>query len=374
MLDRMITHSAFLELVDELAGKRRIIGPVARGERFFYEEVERAGALDLAFNYCVYGPRAFLFPPTETLFTFQQIEGRFAAEAVVEDRPTALVGVHPCDINAIRLLDRVFEKDHPDEHYLSRRRNTLIIGLDCPRPCTDGIFCSDMKTNEATEGFDVMLFPLGAVQEVGASGKGGGGDPQAGPSVRADEPPAAPSQYGVVFGTPTGREWLLYSHKSTVPTAADERALEQYHRSKAAAFRRAIKTPSEDLPALLDRSYDSLLWEATARRCYSCGSCNLSCPTCYCFNIYDELDMTLAAGERKREWDGCQLPKFAEVAGPHNFRAKAASRLRHRIYRKAKWVREQTDLPGCVGCARCDRACTAKISSVEIYNQLAEEA
>ena len=156
-------------------------------------------------------------------------------------------------------------------------------------------------------------------------------------------------------------------------TAGDERAFDQYQRSKIAAFPREIRTAGEELPSLLDRSYDSLLWEATARRCYSCGSCNLSCPTCYCFNIFDDVNMTLVGGERKREWDGCQLPKFAEVAGPHNFRPKAASRLRHRIYRKAKWIREQTGMAGCVGCARCDRACTAKINSVEIYNQLAEE-
>jgi formate hydrogenlyase subunit 6/NADH:ubiquinone oxidoreductase subunit I len=344
----MIGHSGFLALVDELAGKNRIIGPVARQERYFYEEVDRAAAVDLGFNYCVFSPRRFLFPPTETLFKFNRGPGRFAAEAVLDERPTAFIGVHPCDINAIRLLDRVFEKDHPDEHYLCRRRHTLIVGLDCPKPCTTGVFCADMKTNDAAEGFDVMLYPLS-----GGNGK---------------EP-----RYGAVFGTPAGREWILYSHKSAVPTAADERVLDQYQRSKIAAFPREIRTPSEELPSLLDRSYDSLLWEATARRCYSCGSCNLSCPTCYCFNIFDELDMTLTGGERKREWDGCQLPKFAEVAGAHNFRGKAASRLRHRIYRKAKWVRDLSGLPGCVGCARCDRACTAKINSVEIYNQLAEE-
>jgi len=73
-----------------------------------------------------------------------------------------------------------------------------------------------------------------------------------------------------------------------------------------------------------------------------------------------------------RTWDGCQLKTFAVVAGAHNFRSKTASRLRHRIYRKGKWVKEREGIPGCVGCARCDRACTAKISSVEIYNQLAE--
>ncbi len=350
MLDQMIDESGFLAVVQDLARKRRIVGPVARENRFFYEAVEDPAALDLAFNYCVYGPRAFLFPPAETLFTFSREGGKFETTPTVEAEPTAFIGVHPCDINAIRLLDTVFSKDHPDENYLKRREQAFIVGIDCAGPCTDGVFCTDMHGNEAAEGFDVMLYPMGA----GDNGNG--------------------TRYGVVFGSKRGREWLLYSRKCTTPSAADEKAFDDYQRGKTAAFPMTLKTQREELPDLLERSYDSLLWEATARRCYSCGSCNLSCPTCYCFNIFDDLDMTLAAGERKREWDGCQIRDFATVAGEHNFRPKTASRLRHRIYRKAKWVEELSGHPGCVGCARCDRACTAKISSVEIYNQLAEEA
>jgi formate hydrogenlyase subunit 6/NADH:ubiquinone oxidoreductase subunit I len=209
-----------------------------------------------------------------------------------------------------------------------------------------------MEANAAEDGFDIMLYPI-----PGPEGTGDCADPR----------------YGVIFGTKEGREWLLYSRRCNVPTAADERALDGYIEKKAVAFRHALRTKVAELPDLLGRSYDSLLWEATARRCYSCGSCNLVCPTCYCFNIYDEVDMTLTGGERKREWDGCQLRDFAIVAGGHNFRPKAASRLRNRIFRKARWIEERSGVRGCVGCARCDRACTAKINSVEVYNQLAEE-
>jgi ferredoxin len=349
MLDRVISHSDFIAAVDELARKRRIVGPVAREDRFFYQQVEDSSLLDLSFNYCVYGPRCYLFPPVETLFTFEKSNGNFSATPVIDRRPTAFIGVHPCDIHAIRLLDRVFSMDEPDEHYLARRAATLIVGIDCPRPCMPGVFCVDMQAHEAAEGFDVMLYPL----------------ERDGEKI---------TRFGVVFGTQEGRHWLLYSRRCEAPTATDERSFDTYVKAKGQAFVPQLKTSAQDLPALLDRSYDSLLWEATARRCYSCGSCNLSCPTCYCFNIRDELNLDLQTGDRKREWDGCQLRDFAEVAGGHNFRPKAASRLRHRIYRKAKWIRERSGLAGCVGCARCDRACTAKINSVEIYNQLAEES
>lgn len=349
MLDWMIEQKDFHVLVEEMARKRRIIGPVHRGERFFYEEVADVSRIDLSFNYCVYGPRAFLFPPTETLFVFNRFDHTFTAKPLIDARPMMFVGVHPCDIHAIRLLDRVFEQDYRDEHYLSRRAHTIIVGVDCRKPCTEGVFCADMQCNTAVEGLDVMLYPL----------RRDGHDEMV---------------YGVLFGSETGREWILYSRRGTIPTAADERAFEKYEREKVTAFPNQLKMHATELPDLLDRSYDSLLWEATARRCYSCGSCNLSCPTCYCFNIYDESDLSGTTGRRERTWDGCHLKGFAEVAGGHNFRPKAASRLRHRIYRKAKWIRQRTGLEGCVGCARCDRACTAKINSVEIYNQLAEEA
>ncbi|MGD2109984.1 MAG: 4Fe-4S dicluster domain-containing protein [Phycisphaerae bacterium] len=350
MLDRILTRAALLELVDQLGRSHRLVGPVRRNGHYFYETVEQARQLDLGFNYAVHSPKSVLFPPQESLFTFAKETGGFKVHPVYDDSRVALVGVHPCDVNAIRLLDHVFSNTHRDEHYLVRRRNTFIIGIDCPSPCTAGVFCRDMKSNAVTEGFDIMCYPLGD-----ASGDG---------DVR----------YGVVFGTDAGREFVLYAHAGERPTKDDEAALQQYEASKDAAFPQVIPCDADELPALLDRSYDSLLWEATARRCYSCGSCNLSCPTCYCFNTGDELEMSLTEGHRKREWDGCQLPGFAVVAGDHNFRAKTSSRLRHRIYRKAKWIREREGIIGCVGCARCDRACTAKIHSVDIYQQLAEEA
>lgn len=349
MLDRIVTRSRLLELVDEMALHRRIFGPVKRGDRFFYEPVSRSTELDLDFTYCVYSPKAVLFPSHEQLFAFNRDNGKFATRPLYDDTPRALVGVHPCDVNAIRLLDHVFAGQHRDEHYLVRRGHTFILGIDCPQECTEGVFCENMKSNEATTGFDLMCYPL---------------DRSADGDVR----------YGVQFGTDAGREFLLYSQSGERPTVQDERAYDRYRSQKRASFTRRIPYDVEQLPALLDRSYDSLLWEATARRCYSCGSCNLVCPTCYCFNTNDELEMNLTSGHRIREWDGCQLREFAAVAGGHNFRPKPPARLRHRIYRKAKWILEREGIPGCVGCARCDRACTAKINSVEIYTQLAEES
>ncbi|MBI4717974.1 MAG: 4Fe-4S dicluster domain-containing protein [Planctomycetes bacterium] len=349
MLDRVVHRTDLSALIDELARTRRIVGPVKHEDRFFYEAVDRAGRLDLDFTYCVYSPKAQLLPPKETLLTFDRTTGNFTCHPLYDERPTVLAGVHPCDLHAIKLLDHVFGAEHADEQYLSRRRHMFLIGIDCPHPCTAGVFCRDMHAHVADSGFDLMCYPLER--------------DQAGRTVR----------YGVQVGTTAGQEAILYGRVGTPPTPEAEQHLARYQAEKDRAFPKAIPVDSAGLPGLLAKSYDSLLWEATARRCYSCGSCNLVCPTCYCFDIHDDGALGGNGGERVREWDGCQLRGFAEVAGPHNFRPKPGSRLRHRVFRKGKWILERTGLPGCVGCARCDRACTARISLVDMYKQLAEE-
>ena len=80
--------------------------------------------------------------------------------------------------------------------------------------------------------------------------------------------------------------------------------------------------------------------------------------------------MTLTEGERVRSWDSCQLDEFASVAGGENFREARSARQRHRLMRKGKYLYEKFDELGCVGCGRCIRTCTAKISIVESYNAI----
>lgn len=351
-IEGLIPREELLRRIDALGATHKLVGPVMRSEppcdpprRYFYEPVRRAAELALEFDYCVYGPKSFLLPAHETLMRFNARNRRFEAVAIMEAVNTALVGVHPCDIHAIGTLDRVFSQDRVDRHYLARRERLFIVGLDCARPCTAGAFCADLQTNSASTGFDVMLYPLGG--------------------------PAKIQFYGVVFGTSAGRDWLAGAVRPASTT--DRERFQAYLRDKVSAFPRRLTATHERLPAILQASYDSPVWEANALRCYSCGSCNLVCPTCYCFDIQDENGMPPEDGCRSRVWDGCMLRDFALVAGGHNFRLKQAARLRHRIMRKGAWIEQRSGHHGCVGCARCERACTAHIGISDIFNQLSEE-
>ncbi|GMU36658.1 MAG: 4Fe-4S dicluster domain-containing protein [Phycisphaerae bacterium] len=351
MSARILNRDELLRLIDEAARDRRLIGPVRRGERTFYEAADRAAELDLDGPQCVYSPKAHFFPPEETLLTFERKSRSFVTHPVRHETPTALVAVRPCEIHGIRLLDHVFGAAPADEGYLARRRATFIIALDCFRPCRDEAFCGDLGTNTAHLGFDLMIRRLS--------------DPEEG--SRGAE------RFELTSATEDGASLLSRAGLGRTADRADLDAVRAYERSKASAFPRRLSCEADRLPEVAQRGYTSTVWERTAARCYSCGSCNLVCPTCYCFNLRDEVSLDGKSGARVREWDGCQLREFAVVAGGHNFRAAPAERLRHRVMRKASWIAQRTGLPGCVGCGRCDRACTAKISLVEILNTLARE-
>lgn len=356
--DRITTHVDLLKLIDRLAVERTLVGPVAHREpecdppvRHFYEQVASAEALALDFDYCVYGPKPVLLPPHETLFRFDRARGRFAATPMFDRRPLALVGVHPCDLHALETLDAAFMRDIPDEHYIARRRRLLVVGIDCATPCADGVFCRDMGTWQSERGFDVMLYPL---------------DP-------ASQPPAA-RRWVLAFGSDAGRGWVLGAPALSVePDDGVRREFEAYLAARPRAFPPRLRVSRERAAALARHAYASPVWADEGGRCCSCGSCNLVCPTCYCFDIRDDPDLEPGGGVRERCWDGCMLSGFARVAGDHDFRPEPAQRLRHRILRKLAWIEQRTGGPGCVGCGRCERACTAGIRITDIITQLARE-
>jgi ferredoxin len=124
---------------------------------------------------------------------------------------------------------------------------------------------------------------------------------------------------------------------------------------------------------LLEGREEHPVWAERAQLCHSCGSCNLVCPTCYCFDVQDDVGWDLQNGTRSRRWDGCLLSDFALVAGGHNFRHRREQRYRHRYYRKGKYLWDRMGQIACVGCGRCITACTTKIANpVDVYNALVE--
>ena len=138
-------------------------------------------------------------------------------------------------------------------------------------------------------------------------------------------------------------------------------------------FKTKIRYHHNRLPRIFDYVQKSKVWDKYAERCLGCGTCNLLCATCYCFDIQDEVELDTVNGSRQRTWDSCMLNNFAEVAGGESFRESLGQRTRHRVYRKFKYITDKSGMMHCVGCGRCSRYCPAGISLPEIVNDLIED-
>ncbi len=339
MLPQILPKENVGKFVKFLTQHYRVVGPIEKEKGFFdYAEIESPDQLRLDYNITVNSPKRFFFPPVETLLSYDKEKGTFKAE--VEVKRTVILGAHPCDIRATWILDDVFSKDPKDPYYLSRRQRAIMIGLNCIEPCDDKCFCADMGSINTDSGYDLMLTDLG-------------------------------DRFYVEVATDAGQNLIDQSDAFTQATSEDHSAHQNKLEEKQNNFKHKIPYDTKYLPELLEQSYDSLIWEANARMCLSCGQCNLICPTCYCFDINDEDDITLKSGKRIRTWDGCQLRGFAEVAGGENFRPTAGERLRHRLMRKGHYLMKLFGKLGCVGCGRCDRNCPAGISVLRTYQQIA---
>jgi ferredoxin len=175
--------------------------------------------------------------------------------------------------------------------------------------------------------------------------------------------------YAVDVGTDKGAKLLKYAEASKAEDA-DMQQLNKVLGAKWSRFPYKLDFDVGELAPLMVQSYDSPVWDDLAEICLACGSCTLVCPTCFCFNVYDEVELNLNDGERRRRWDSCQLDEFARVAGDENFREHQAARLRHRFMRKGRYLMEKYGELGCTGCGRCARSCLVDISPVNVFNDV----
>lgn len=341
MKTKKLSKDVLSDLVSGLVAEEKVIGVKAKGDRFDFGPLESAEDLRLDYDVTLQPPKKYFQPPIETLLTFG-VGGDYRSQHDTEK--FILIGVHPYDMIAINQMDRIFSQDHYDSHYMTRRNNATIIACDVARPSKD-VFASSMGTATVKEGFDILLTDIGEAFIAEAATQKG--------------------------------ERLLSKARAAVDASDEDlsRRQEVWERNEKELNKHKLNCAPSDLPKLLDKAYDHPVWEEKARTCFGCGSCNQVCPTCYCFNVQDDVDWDLKCGRRDRSWDGCLLDGFTKVAGGHEFRKNRADRFRHRLYRKGKYVPERIGGEiACVGCGRCVGVCLPDIANpVAVYNRLIED-
>ena len=136
----------FQQLIDVLKAQGyRVAGPAIRDGAIVYDDINAVTDLPVGWydeqkpgsyrlkkrrdrSYFAYvvgqqSIKEYLHPPVVTLFTAHRNEGGFTAPPVRHESPkTAFLGVRPCDVASIDVMDRVFKNGKfPNPEYCARR-------------------------------------------------------------------------------------------------------------------------------------------------------------------------------------------------------------------------------------------------------------
>jgi sulfhydrogenase subunit beta (sulfur reductase) len=246
-----------------------------------------------------------------------------------------LFGIHACDIHALRILDLMYLSDYPDPYYRSNRSKLTVVGYGCVPD--DKCFCQSMGCATVDEGFDLFLTPLEGRYLVTVA------------SARGDDIVRASAE---LFRPATWNDTRDYLDR-----------LQQRQKEFT------LSLDITDLPYVLELKKGDPVWEELGKKCLCCGSCSMVCPTCTCFNVFDEIPRE-GVRSRVRTWDSCLYPDYALVAGGHNFRETRADRVKNRYYHKQEAFVREFGMPSCVGCGRCIENCPTGINVVEVFEHV----
>jgi len=340
---KYISSENLKNLLDVLKKQYAVYVPVKKDEQRFYKQYsEYTDDMVIGEVRALEPLKAFFSRAREVV-----AEGFKDSVPYSHPKPFAIVGVKACDLKGFKVQDHVFkDHDYCDPFYIKARQENLIISADCTNTL-DSCFCLALGIQpNPTEDFDINLSQI----------KNG---------------------FLVEIGSEKGKA-LVDKHARLFEEAQDGLGAERdeqrtYVAKKVEDNIKENSVPSQDLfKGVIEKKFESKIWEDEAKTCVECGACNTICPTCHCFLLYDQKDQKSMA--RLRIWDSCMVKDFARVAGGANPREKLWMRLRNRFEKKFDYFPKVADLYACTGCGRCITACPAKIDIREVLKKLVNDA
>jgi ferredoxin len=330
---KLISKENLFALLDTLIKNYTVLAPVEDFSGHIFREIKCGKEASISFKNTVIPPKALFFPPVEEMFRFKFNKTDVALETCIEEKKQVIFGIRPCDISALSILDKVAEDNFKNNYYIQMRKNIILIGLSCNHPMPT-CFCDSLQTGPFTTGnADIMLTDLG-------------------------------DKYFVDVLSPKGKDILVLGEN--LFTDASEADLNLKVRKNTESVKQI--TRKIDLKLDLGPYFESQFWEKLGLKCLGCAACTYLCPTCFCFDVLDEVVDN--DGVRIKCWDSCMFPSFSRLAGGANPRATKKERLRHRIFHKFKYFLDKYKIPACVGCGRCITACSVNLDITKILSDI----
>jgi sulfhydrogenase subunit beta (sulfur reductase) len=244
-------------------------------------------------------------------------------------KPLLVAGLTAADADCLEFVDRFFGTTYRDNIYFNKRDNAAIF-------CISGWCDSNGRFMKITGGncdveliFNKSRYVVKTYSEIGRA--------------LAKKMPSGISVSQTEFNK-------LHDVSQSLPR--DDEELIQ----KASKLITAGKVPQE-------------FWQEISDRCIACTACNLACPTCTCFDVFDQV----ASGhhiQRWRLWDSCQLEGFAREASGHNPMGQEDTRTHRRIHHKLAADVVRWGHVTCFGCGRCDQVCPTGIGIKAVCREI----
>ena len=329
-------QSKFLEVFLETLNKfGTLYGPTYKNGLLTYDRLESISDLVVTDEHPMIPIKKLFHPMRFPMMHFNE-KGFTPDYSMIEKR--VVLGLHPCEIHGLLILDDIFMRDPVDPYYAGLRQNTAIVGFSCLP--TENSLCYSTDTDIVEEGFDLFFVNLGEF-------------------------------YLVWVGSSLGHD-MIYEREDFFDkdvTYDDIQRYMKWRHKRNKMFKKSFEFDS--MPDIMELSYESKVWNEFAEICISCGQCSMVCPTCNCYNVTDIFEVTNETiGHRDRYWDSCMFVDYSLVAGGHNFRFSRADRLRLWYGHKLKTFGKNYGRPGCVGCGRCVETCPVEINVLTVSDAL----
>ncbi len=325
-----IEKEGWIQGLGKLRNDYRLFGPVAIKDAFEFKELESDQSPVLDLKNTRLSAKSTVYPQNQVMFNYTLDESKedhhIMKQIEPDETPRAVFGIRPCDAASFLLVKRNFDNpDYPDPYWIKSYENTTFIGFACDQP-SNTCFCTSVDCGPYNEdGIDLLLS-------------------QDGDNLVAK------------ILTKKGEALTKAAGWKTETDVVD------FEAKKKIAEEKITKKISMEL--LKDKKTTDLFsapfWDDIAFGCLNCGTCTYSCPTCWCFDIQDEVNGT--DGKRMRNWDSCMYPLFTLEGSGHNPRPNKEQRVRQRFMHKLKYyVDKYQSGVQCVGCGRCIQLCPVTI-------------
>jgi sulfhydrogenase subunit beta (sulfur reductase) len=291
------------------------------------------------------------FPQIETVLTIGP-DGVKPQEA--PSKPLLVVGFTAQDADCLELIDRFYSENYRDDVYFNKRDGAVIICVS-GRCGADGEF---LKI--AGEKCDMELICDGQnYLAVGYTKTG---------KKLLEKTPAGGKEKNITAESAGGAEKKIYNKNSAVDS---KKLLKELQKESDALPTDELELIQAASKLLLEDKVPEEFWHTISDRCIACTSCNLACPTCTCFDVFDrEFEGVI---HRRRVWDSCQLDGFMREASGHNPMGEERIRTRRRIHHKLAADVTRWGHVTCFLCGRCDRVCPTSIGIKAVCREMLDQ-